>query len=94
MEQITNTNNGCIERQNAGGAMTSVQEFVGVSGLSTKARVELAIKQQPEFAILRAKLPSVGVERCRTGACKGMPQPQLIPEQTSIACRKTPNLPQ
>src|ERR1039458_1015287 len=56
MEQMTNTDNGSSERENAGSDMTSLQECVGVIGLSTKARVELAIKQQPEFAILRRKL--------------------------------------
>ena len=56
MEQLTNTDNGSIERENTGSDMTSVQEGVVVSGLSTKARGELAIKQQPEFAILRTKL--------------------------------------
>jgi hypothetical protein len=56
MEQLTNTDNGSIERENTGSDMTSVQEGVVVSGLSTKARGQLAIKQQPEFAILRTKL--------------------------------------
>jgi len=56
MKQIANINNGSIERENAGGDTTSAQAGVGVSNLSTMARVEIAIKQQPEFAVLRAKL--------------------------------------
>jgi len=60
MEQMTNTDNGISERHNAGSDTTSVQDCIVVSGLSTRARVEIAIKQQPDFAILRAKLLEQG----------------------------------
>jgi len=56
MEQITNTDNGSIERENAGSDLTSVQEGVGAVNPSLLARVEFVIKEQPEFGVLRGKL--------------------------------------
>jgi hypothetical protein len=56
MEQIANKDKSSIEREKTGTNMTSVQENARALNPSLLARVEAAIKEHPEFGVLRAKL--------------------------------------
>src|ERR1035441_10885589 len=56
MEQIANKDKSSIEREKTGTNMTSVQEDARALNPTLSARVQAAIKEQPEFGVLRAKL--------------------------------------
>src|ERR1035438_1334090 len=56
MEQIANKDKSSIEREKTDTNMTSVQEDARALNPTLLARVEAAIKEQPEFGVLRAKL--------------------------------------
>jgi hypothetical protein len=56
MKQIANKDNSSIEHEQIKSNMTIVPEPVGALDSHLSTRVEAAIKEQPEFAILRAKL--------------------------------------
>src|ERR1035441_9675331 len=56
MEQIANKDKSSIEREKTGTNMTSVQENARALNPTLLARVQVAIKEQPEFGVLRAKL--------------------------------------
>ena len=56
MEQIANKDKSSIEREKTGTNMTSVQENARALNPTLLARVEAAIKEQPAFDVLRAKL--------------------------------------
>ena len=56
MEQIANKDNSRSEREKTGSNVSGEQENVGALNPNLLAKVEAAIKEQPEFGILRAKL--------------------------------------
>jgi hypothetical protein len=56
MEQIANKDNSRSEREKTGSNVSGEQENVGALNPNLLAKVEAAIKEQPEFGILRAEL--------------------------------------
>jgi len=56
MEQIANRDNSGIEHEATAGNRAGVQESAALPNPTLLARVETAIKEQPEFGVLRAKL--------------------------------------